>query len=243
MEGSSSGIVTFLLTDVVASTRLWRESEAAGAALRRQAELIHGCVASHAGVLPPDQGEGDSTLAVFERPAAALAAAVDVQRALAAEPWPAGSAVRVRMAVHTGEAEVRDGSRYGGLALIRAARLRSLSHGGQILVSTATVEVAGERLPEGVSFAELGTVTLPGFDRPERVHQLCHADLPAAAARLAPLRASAATALSHWPTSLVGRERERREVGELLDGARMVTITGAGGSARRGSRTPSPRTA
>jgi predicted ATPase/class 3 adenylate cyclase/DNA-binding CsgD family transcriptional regulator len=227
----TAGIVTFLLTDVVASTRLWRESPAAGGALRRQAELIRACVARHEGVLPPDQGEGDSVLAVFARPADALCAALDAQRALTSEPWPDGAALAVRMAVHTGQAELDDG-RYGGLALIRAARLRSFAHGAQVLISNATVEIASEGLPEGVSFRELGSVALPGFERPERVHQLCHADLPAAQVRLAPLRPSVSNALGHWPSALIGRERERGDVGALLDGARLVTITGAGGSGK-----------
>jgi len=226
------GVVTFLVTDVVASTRLWRESPHAGAALARQAELIAAAVVRHGGVRPPDQGEGDSTLAAFARPADALAAALEAQRALGAEPWLDGAEVSVRMAVHTGDAQLRDGGNYGGLAIIRAARIRALAHGGQILVSSATAGLADDGLPDGASLVELGSVTLPGFARPERVHELSHGDLPAHAGRLGPLRASPTSSLGPWPTSLVGRERELRDLGELLEAHALVTITGAGGSGK-----------
>ena len=102
-----TGVVTFLLTDVEASTRLWRESPDAAAAIQRHATLIADAVARHGGVQPIEQGEGDSTVSAFARASDALAAALDAQRALAAEPWPDGAAVRVRMAVHTGEPELR----------------------------------------------------------------------------------------------------------------------------------------
>ncbi len=227
-----AGVVTFLVSDVVASTRLWRESPLAGKALARQAELIGAVVARHRGIRPPDQGEGDSILAVFTRPADALAAALEAQRALLSESWPEGAEVAVRMVVHTGEADPREGGNYAGLAIIRAARLRSLAHGGQILVSSTTAALAADLLPEGASLADLGSVALPGFERTERVHQLCHAELLAQPGRLGRLRASPASALGPWPTSLVGRERERRELDELLATGRLVTITGAGGSGK-----------
>src|SRR5262249_36440244 len=162
--------VTFLMTDVEASTSLWRAAQGAAALMARQAELIGEAVAKHGGVRPADQGEGDSPLAAFARPPAALAAALGAQRGRPARPCAEGQAVRVRMAVHTGEAELRDALNYGGLALIRCARLRSLAHGGQVLVSDATAALTGERLPEGASLLELETVKLAGFELPELVH-------------------------------------------------------------------------
>ncbi len=224
-----TGVVTFLMTDVEASTAIWRDSPHAAAAMARQAELIGGAVAKHGGVRPADQGEGDSALAAFARPGDALAAACDAQRALAAERWPEGAAIRVRMAVHTGEAELRDARNYGGLALIRCARLRSLANGGQVLVSDATAALAGERLPEGAALLELETVTLAGFERPQRVHQLCHPELPPAPVSL---RRSVATALPAWPTALVGRAHERCDVADRIAASRLVTLTGAGGSGK-----------
>ncbi len=173
-----SGVVTFLLTDVESSTALWRDVPGAAALMARQDELIGQAVAAHGGVRPKDQGEGDSVLAAFTAPAQALAAALDSQRALAREPWPEGRGLRVRMAVTTGEAELRDPHNYGGLALIRGARLRSLAHGGQVLVSDATAALVGERLPNGASLLELEAIALAGFERPERLHLLCHAELP-----------------------------------------------------------------
>lgn len=234
MDGVSSpaGVVTFLVTDVVASTRLWRESPLADAALGRSAELIAAAISRRGGARPPDQGEGDSTLAAFARPADALAAALDAQRALAAEAWPEGAEIAVRMAVHSGDAQLREGGNYGGLAVIRAARIRALAHGGQILVSKATAALAEDGLPAGASLVELGSVMLAGFARPEVVLELSHGDLPAHAGRLGLLRASPTSSLGRWPTSLVGRERERREVGELLAARPLVTSIGAGGSGK-----------
>ena len=229
---SPAGVVTFLLTDVVASTGLSQRSPLAGKALARQAELIAAAIDDHGGVRPPDQGEGDSTLSVFARPGAALATALAAQRALLAEPWPDGASVSVRMAVHTGEAELAGNGNYAGLALIRSARLRGLARGGQVLVSGATAALVSDSLPEGASLADLGSAALPGFERPEQVHQLCHAELPLQPRRLGLLRSPLQGTLASWATSLVGRVRERREVGELLAKGRLVTITGAGGSGK-----------
>ncbi|HTO05776.1 MAG TPA: LuxR C-terminal-related transcriptional regulator [Myxococcota bacterium] len=224
--------MTFLLTDVVASTRLWQKSASAGKALALQADLIRAAVAEHGGVLPPDQGEGDSTLSVFARPGAALAAALAAQRALLAEPWPGGATVTVRMAVHTGEAELTDSGNYGGLAIIRAARLRGLAKGGQVLVSSATAALVADSLPDSAALAELGSATLPGFERPERIHQLIHPELPIQPGRLGALQPSGTSALGAWPTRLVGRERERHDLGLLLAKGRLVTITGSGGAGK-----------
>src|SRR5437016_8771240 len=168
------GVVTFLMTDVEGSTRLWRESTEAAAVMRRHGELIGAAVARHGGVQPLEQGEGDSTVAAFVRASDAVAAALDAQRALSTEPWPDGARVLVRMAIHTGEASLRTAGAYGGSAIIRCARLRALAHGGQVVVSTATKEVAAGALPPGVMIAEVGSVRLDGFDNRARVHQLCH---------------------------------------------------------------------
>ncbi len=224
------GVVTFLLTDLESSTRLWRESPAAASTLARHADLIAAAVARHAGIQPVEQGEGDSTVAAFARASQALAAALDAQRGLGAEPWPDGSgAVRVRMAVHTGEAELRAPGRYGGAAIIRCARLRALARGGQVLVSAATREVVGDALPDGAALVERERVQLDGFDQRERVYQLCHHEL---SPPIEPLRGVRSPGLAAWPTPLVGRTRERAEVAALLARDRLVTITGAGGAGK-----------
>ncbi len=223
-----AGVVTFLLTDVEASTRMWQSSPAAAEAMARQAAIIRTAVAENGGVLPADQGEGDSTLAAFGRPTDALGAALTAQRALIAEPWPDGAQVRVRMAIHTGEAPLRDGGNYGGTTVARTARLRALARGGQVLVSGATAEIAGDAIPAGAILVALDVVSLPDFDRPERVHQLCHADLPVV---FGPLRGTR-TRLPGWATPLVGRTQERSELTALLAAGPLVTITGAGGSGK-----------
>jgi len=223
-----TGVVTFLFTDVESSTRLWRHVAEAGTLMSRQAEIIAAAIARHGGVRPLEQGEGDSLVAAFDRASNALAAALDAQRALAAEPWPDGAAVRVRMALHTGEAELRDAHNYGGTAIIRGARLRSLARGGQVVVSSTTVELVRDSLPAGATVVDLGSFALKGFDRPEHVHQLCHPDLDA------PLIVGrrAVRTLRPWSTPLVGRACERAEVAELLTRSRLLTITGAGGSGK-----------
>src|SRR5207237_6324946 len=110
---------------------------------------------------------GDSLLAVFSSARAAVAAAVAAQRALAAERWPAGAEVRVRVGLHTGEATLgRDG--YVGIAVHRGRRVCEAAHGGQILVSSATHAIVAGEPPDGVGFREVGEVRLSGFEQPER---------------------------------------------------------------------------
>ena len=130
-----AGVVTFLLTDVESSTRLWREATGAADVMARQGELIAAAVARHGGHPAVEQGEGDSTVSAFARASDALAAALDAQRALAAEPWPDGAAVRVRMAVHTGEPELRVPGRYDGAGahpLCALARPRARHAGARV---------------------------------------------------------------------------------------------------------------
>ncbi len=224
-----SGVVTFLLTDVESSTHLWRSSSHAAAVMGRHEEILAAAVARHHGVRPIEQGEGDSTVSAFARASEAIAAAAEAQRALAAEAWPADATVRVRMAIHSGEAELRGDGAYGGAAIIRCARLRALAHGGQVVVSAATAAVVGDALPASVTLVPLDVVRLAGFDHAERVFQLAHPDLPAS---FAPLRRSSADGLTAWPTALVGRAGERTQVADLLERDRLVTITGVGGAGK-----------
>ena len=228
VQSLPSGVVTYLMTDVVGSTALWRDSPRAAEVMARQTELIGAAVARRGGVRPADQGEGDSTLSVFAHPRDALAAACEAQRALVAECWPDGATVRVRMALHSGDAELVGETNYGGLALIRCARLRALAAGGQVLVSSTTTALAGEQLPDGATLVELDAVTVADFAAPERVRQLCHPDLPGGTTVLR----GSLTRLPVWPTPLIGRERERRELAEILTQQRIVTVTGAGGSGK-----------
>lgn len=223
------GTVTFLLTDVEGSTRLWStDPAAAAAAIRRTYELIDECVRAHGGVRPVEQGEGDSTVSVFAFGSSAVAAALEVQLALTREQWPDGARVAVRMALHTGEAELRDTGNYMGATVIRCARLRDLATGGDILVSTATAGLVSDQLPTGAGLVDLGEHALRDLVRPERVWRLTHADLRPAG----PLRSAGAgerTNLRRAGTELVGRREELAEIEGLLANASLVTLTGSGG--------------
>jgi class 3 adenylate cyclase len=130
MPDLPTGTVTFLFTDIEGSTHLWEQHPAAmrAAAVRHDA-VVEGVVAGHGGVLVRPRGEGDGRFAVFARASDAVAAAAALQAALIAESWPTPQPLRVRMALHTGEADLRDEDYYG-TAVNRCARLRAIAHGG-----------------------------------------------------------------------------------------------------------------
>jgi class 3 adenylate cyclase len=130
--------VTFLLTDIVESSALWETNPVGmSAALERHDGLVEEMARAHDGTLLKSKLEGDATVSVFPRVSAGAQAALALRDALLAEDWPEGIAPAVRIALHTGEAVERSGD-YFGPALNRAARLRSLAGGGQIVVSYAT---------------------------------------------------------------------------------------------------------
>jgi predicted ATPase/DNA-binding SARP family transcriptional activator len=233
LQEGASGTRTFLLTDVAGSTSLWEEHpQAMAAALARHDALAATIVAQHAGTLVKHRGEGDSLFAVFAAANDGAAAALALQRALGAERWPEGVVLRVRMALHTGDAVVREGD-YLGAAVNRCARLRATAHGGQVLLSRATQELVADHLPEGVSLRDLGECRLKDLVRPERVFQLEHAEL---AGDFPPLQ-SLATHPNNLPaqaTPLIGREVEQEAVRRLLgrEAVRLVTLTGPGGTGK-----------
>jgi class 3 adenylate cyclase len=164
--------VTFLLTDIEGSTAAWEaDAEAMATALARHDELVEQVVTSRGGRLIKTRGEGDATFSVFERPSAAAAAAIELQDAIVHEPWVLSEPMRVRVALHTGEAELRDGD-YFGRAVNRAARLRSLAAGGQILCSGATAELVIDSLPDDVALVDRGRRELKNLARPEHVFEL-----------------------------------------------------------------------
>src|SRR5215216_5840997 len=173
------GTVTFLFTDVEGSTRLWEQHPRAMApALARHDALIEGTVEHHGGALVRPRGEGDSRFAVFARASDAVAAAAALQRALHEEPWPTPAPLRLRVALHTGEAELRAGDYYGG-TVNRCARLRSAAHGGQTLLSQATYALVRDQPPPDVEFRGLGEHRLKDLAQPEHIYQLIVDGLPA----------------------------------------------------------------
>jgi predicted ATPase/class 3 adenylate cyclase len=223
-----TGTLTFLLTDIEGSTALWeRDPGAMQAAVARHVELVTQLLAQHGGRRIKERGEGDSVFAVFTSPSAALAAASALQQALLAEPSPPETPLRVRMGLHTGEAELRAGDYYGA-TVNRAARIRSLAHGGQILISRSTASLVHATMPTETNLRSLGAHSLKGFTELEEIFQVCHPRLPD---DFPPLHSPQAPThnLPEAPTRLIGREAERRQVHALLGTARLVTLTGAGG--------------
>ena len=230
-----AGTVTFLFTDIEGSTARWEQHpEAMRVALARHDALLQEGIATHGGVVLTERGEGDSFFALFARPSDALAAACALQHALAAEPWPEAVApIRVRMALHTGEAGMRERRDYRGTAVNRCARLRAVAHGGQVLLSGATYELVRELLPPEVSLRDLGAHRLKDLTRPERVFQLLHPNLPADFLPLKSLDTQRHN-LPVQPTALIGREREVATVRECLlePETRLLTLTGPGGTGK-----------
>jgi predicted ATPase/class 3 adenylate cyclase/DNA-binding CsgD family transcriptional regulator len=224
-----AGTVTFLLADIEGSVRLWEKDRAAmTSAVTRLDGLLDREVKRNQGVRPVQQGEGDSFVVAFARATDAASCALALQRGIADEPWLAKLDLRVRMALHTGDAQLRDEGNYVGNAINRAGRLRSLAHGGQILVSPTTFELVTDGLPEGAGLRDLGLQQIRDLARPVRVYQLTHADLDDS---FPPLR-SLEVLTQHLPrplTAFIGREPELRDVAERLTDARLLTLTGAGG--------------
>src|ERR687894_2645425 len=146
MPDLPTGTVTFLFTDIEGSTALWEQHpDAMRQALVRHDALVERIVAEHDGQVVRPRGEGDSRFAVFARATDAVAAAAALQQALYAEQWPTPTPLRVRMAVHTGEADLREGDYYGS-AVNRCARLRAVAHGGQTLMSLTTEQLVRDAL-------------------------------------------------------------------------------------------------
>jgi predicted ATPase/class 3 adenylate cyclase/Tfp pilus assembly protein PilF len=222
------GTVTFVLTDVEASTRLWEaEPDGMRRAIARHVEIISRAIADHGGTLVRERGEGDSTFSAFSSVPAAVAAALACQRALVAEPWPDGIDLRVRVALHTGDAQVVDGE-YSAPAINRCARVREVAYGGQVLLSEHAAELADSDLPDGSSLRDLGRHRLRDLSRPIRLYQLQHAEIP----EDFPGPRSLETVLHNLPTQLtsfIGRDREINEVRKLLSTTRMLNLTGPGG--------------
>ncbi len=227
---AGDGMLVFLFSDIEGSTRLEQAvGTSAYAGLReRHRELLRAAFEVHGG---HEQGtEGDSFFVVFRAAGGALAAALDSQRALAAESWPSGVSIRVRMGLNAGEATAVGGSLVG-LAINRAARIAGVAHGGQVLVSEAVRAVAGGNLPEGAHLMDLGAHRLKDLREPEHIYQLAAPDLAATFPPLATLDARPNN-LPTQLTSFVGREEELARARALLTTNRLVTMTGPGGTGK-----------
>jgi class 3 adenylate cyclase len=165
-----SGTVTLLFTDVEGSTRMWdTERGAMAAALRRHDQILRDAIEQAGGYV--FKTAGDSFCAAFSSARAGLDAALAAQRNLAAESWPTSQPILVRMGLHAGVCEERDGD-YFGPAVNRTARLLAVAGGGQVLVSGAAAELLSDEMPSGVGLRELGTHQLKDLSRPERIYQV-----------------------------------------------------------------------
>jgi predicted ATPase/class 3 adenylate cyclase len=221
-----SGTLTFLFTDLEGSTRLWEEHpDAMSSALARHDDILREAIVAANGQVVKSTGDG--VHAAFASADAAVRAAHDAQVVLDEERWSGTPPLRVRMGVHTGLAELRDGD-YFGTTVNRAARLTAVAHGGQIVTSLATAELVRDDLPDGWGLEYLGEHRLPDLGRAERVFQLTAPDLDREFPALRSLDAYPGN-LGSQLTSLVGRERELEALATAMRASRLVTLTGVGG--------------
>jgi predicted ATPase/class 3 adenylate cyclase len=229
MSALPTGTLTFLFTDIEGSTRLLRSlGSAYGSVHARHQAIVRAAVSPHEGV--EVSTEGDAFFVVFRSASDALAAAADTQRALTAERWPIGGEVRVRMGIHTGQG-VLVGGDYVGIDVNRAARIAAAANGGQVFVSDAAREATATGIPPGLELRDIGRHRLKDIG----VEHLWSAELDDV-----PLDPRPPRSLEAHPTNLppelvplLDREPERAAVLALFDaGARLVTITGAGGSGK-----------
>lgn len=226
MQDRPNGTVTFLFADIEGSSRLWESMpESARGAIDRYHALAADVCAAHDGFVFKSLGDG--TCAAFAHATDAVVGACRLQRAMFAETWQTPQPLRVRTALHTGEADLQDGDYYG-TALNRAARLLEIAQSGQILASQTTFDLVRDHLPEDVGLVDLGRHRLRDLIRPEQVYQVTHPELPSAFPELRSLD----TLPHNLPvqlTSFVGREADITRVRELVARGRLLTLTGPGG--------------
>jgi predicted ATPase/class 3 adenylate cyclase len=224
-----TGNITFLFTDIERSSQLWEQHpQAMGRALARHDAIMQSVFQEHEGYV--FKTIGDAFCVAFSDATRAVLASLAVQRELAAEAWEETGPLRVRMALHSGETDERDGD-YFGRPLNRVARLLAAGHGGQTLLSRVTAERVREKLPMEISLRDLGERRLKDLSKPERIFQLVVKDLPA---DFPPLR-SLEVLPNNLPaqvTTFVGRAREMAEVKRLIGMTRLLTLTGPGGTGK-----------
>jgi len=227
--GLPAGTVTFLLTDIEGSTRLWEAlPDAMEVALEQHDRLLAEVIGGHGGVVVTSRGEGDSFFAVFPSAVAAVEAAGACQLRLNGEAWPAGAALRVRMGLHTGEARARDADHIDHAPVNRCARVKAAAHGGQVLVTKTTCDLVEGRLGGGLALRRLGEFRLRDLAEPELIYQLTHTDLPADFPPIRTLTGRTSN-LPAQVSSFIGRERELSELRALVASSRLVTLAGPGG--------------
>jgi len=230
MSGLPTGTVTFLFTDIEGSTKLAREHPETWESVReRHHAILQSAMDAHNGFV--FQIIGDAFCVAFHTAKDGLNAAVDSQRNLQSENWN-DTPVKVRMGIHTGEAQLQaKGDYHGYIAMSRVQRLMSAGHGGQVLISTASQELIRDDLPKGISLRDLGEKRLKDLIRPEHLYQLVIPDLTADFPPLKTLEAYRHN-LPSQITSFIGRENEIAEVKNHASSHRLVTLTGSGGTGK-----------
>lgn len=221
-----SGTLAFLFTDIEGSTERWeREPEAMRVALARHDTILRAAISRSRGHV--FKTVGDAFCSAFSNASDALAAGLAAQRAIVADGFAEIGGLKVRMAVHAGAAEARDGD-YFGRPLNRVARLLAAGHGGQVLASAIAADLARGSLPAGSSLLALGQHRLKDLAEPEEIYQLCASDL---AGEFPPLRSLSPIRnnLPQQTTAFIGRETETVEIKALLEKHRLVTLVGTGG--------------
>jgi predicted ATPase/class 3 adenylate cyclase len=212
-----TGTVSFLLTDIEASTRLWEDyPEQMAVALARHDVIVRSAITEQRGYVFGTSGDGFN--AAFWTAREALDAATTAQTILSSEAWPEPIGVAVRMGIHTGTTDERDGD-YFGPTMNRAARLMAAGHGGQILLSAATAQLLDT--PE---LMDLGEQRLKDLSNPERVYQVGGQSFPALR-----VSGSATVQLPEWATRFRGRAEELDRLTDRVPHERVVVLTGPGG--------------
>lgn len=225
-----TGSVTFLMTDIVGSTRLWEShGEAFLPVLQAHNAILSEAIERNGGFLV--KTEGDSYMAAFDDPSAAVRCATVAQAALQRYPWPSDvGQLGVRMAVHSGRAFLQKGD-YFGPPVNRAARVTSAAHGGQILTTEETLNLVENRLDRGTQLVDLGYHRLKDLDEPVRLYQVENPAL--ASTRFPPPKTlnGHANNLPVQRTSFIGREHEIGQIASLLSQAEtpLLTLTGPRG--------------
>jgi predicted ATPase/class 3 adenylate cyclase len=216
-----------MFTDIEGSTARWEQHpDAMRVALARHDSILKESIRHHEGTVFSEMGDG--LAAAFARAAQAVAAAVEAQQALCAESWPQDvTPIRVRMSLHSGEGEERDGD-YFGTAVNRAARLMAIGHGGQVLVSGATAGLVSDSLPAEAQLSDLGEHRLRDLSAPIRIFQLVHSELRSEFPALRTIDILPGN-LPVELTSFVGRDRELGELNGAIKDSRVVTVVGVGG--------------
>jgi predicted ATPase/class 3 adenylate cyclase len=225
-----SGIITFLYTDIEGSTPLWDTvPDAMHLSLAMHNTILHETISEHGGQVY--KVVGDAFQAAFVKPAQAVEAAIAAQRALKKASWGDTGLIRVRMGIHTGEAEAQGDDYVTTHTLNRVARIMSAGHGGQILISQAVVDLLHGTLPSGVTLRDMGQHHLKGLKQVEHLYQLVQEDLPQDFPPLVTLNETPNNLPVHL-TSFVGRQREIDAVWQLLATNRLLTLSGPPGTGK-----------